>query len=316
MIGKTASAFGAGVVFLAGSLTARAQEATPEFHPFTFAGTVVAREITGLSYETGGCITSVSDSARRTGTAESGQLLVELDAQDAELAHETARARVADLEAAVAEAQLAIDAAEANVDRRAQELAFVGKEFARNEQMFRRGLINESTMEGVESRMMNANFAADQARETLASAKSAKRRAEIALEIGQLELQSQQVALEALQLRAPYSGVLLGFAPNVGDCVSAGASAAQIYAPEKKSVEVFVRVDQLVAQQSSGVTIGAPVRIARINGQSCGGSFTWIGTEADLEHQYVKSAIEVDETCAAALFLNEAVEVETLPDPA
>ena len=28
----------------------------------------------------------------------------------------------------------AIDAAEANVDRRAQELAFVGKEFARNEQ--------------------------------------------------------------------------------------------------------------------------------------------------------------------------------------
>ncbi|WP_323767747.1 HlyD family secretion protein [Marinovum sp.] len=293
-----------------------AQEAEPEFQPFTFAGTVVAREITGLSYETAGCITAVSDIARRTGTAKSGQMLVALDSQDAELALETARARVADLEAAVAEKQLAIDAAEANVARRAQELEFVGKEFARNEQMFRRGLINESTMEGVESRMMNANFAADQAGETLASAKSAKTRAEIALEIGQLDLTSQQVALEALQLHAPYDGVLLGFEPNVGDCVSAGASAAQIYAPEKKSVEVFVRVDQLVAQQSSGVTVGAPVRIARINGQSCGGSFTWIGTEADLEHQYVKSAIEVDEACAAALYLNEAVEIETLPNPA
>ena len=187
MIGKIASRRGALALGLAAT-GAVAQETEAEFQPFTFAGTVVAREITGLSYETGGCIVSVSDSARRTGAAESGQLLVELDAQDAELALETAKARVADLEAAVAEKQLAIDAAEANVDRRAQELAFVGKEFARNEQMFRRGLINESTMEGVESRMMNADFAADQAKETLASAISAKKRAEIALDIGQHEL--------------------------------------------------------------------------------------------------------------------------------
>lgn len=303
---------GAAVLGLAPGLLA-AQETS--FDPFVFAGTVVARELTGLSYETGGCIVAVSGPARRSGTADPGQVLVELDPQAAELSLQTARARVADLEAAVDEKQLAIDAAEANVDRRAQELDFVGKEFARNEQMFRRGLINESTMEGVESRMMNARFAADQARETRASAISAKTRAEIALDIGKLEMQSQEVDFGALKLRAPYGGVLLGFAPNVGDCVTAGASAAQIYAPEKKSVEVFVRVDQLVAQQSSGVTIGAPVRIARLNGDACGGTFTWIGTEADLEHQYVKSSIEVDEACAPALFLNEAVEVETLPDP-
>lgn len=294
---------------------APAAHAEETFQPSTFAGTVVARDLTGLSYETGGCIAQVSQQARRTGLAEAGQLLVRLDDQASELSLETARARVADLEAAVAEAQLAIDAAEANVDRRAQELEFVGKEFDRNQQMFRRGLINESTMESVESRMMNTRFAADQAAESLASAQSAKDRAEIALKIGRLELQSQRVAFEDLQLHAPFDGVLLGFEPNVGDCVSAGAQAAQIYAPEKKSVEVFVRVDQLVGPQSSGVTIGAPVRIARLNGAACGGAFTWIGTEADLEHQYVKSTIEVDEACAPDLFLNEAVEVETLPPP-
>ena len=292
---------------------AQAQQA--DFAPSTFAGTVVARDITGLSYETGGCIIGVSEPARRTGMAETGQVLVQLDARDAEFALATGKARLSDLEAAVAETQLAIDAAEANVERRAQELEFVGKEFARNEQMFRRGLINESTMEGVESRMMNANFAADQARETLASAKSAKTRAEIALEIGGLDLRAQEDDFEALELRAPFAGVLLRFAPNVGDCVTAGAQAAQIYAPARKSVEVFVRVDQLVAQAASGVTIGAPVRIARLNGEACGGTFTWIGTEADLEHQYVKSTIEVEESCAPALFLNEAVEVETLPNP-
>lgn len=301
------------ICLVAAASTAIAEDTPTTFQPFTFAGTVVARDLTGLSYEAGGCITEVSEDARRTGMAENGQLLVKLDDQANALALETARARVLDLEAAVAEKQLAVDAAEANVDRRAQELDFVGKEFARNEQMFRRGLINESTMESVESRMMNARFTADQAGESLASARSAKQRAEIALKIGQLDLQSQLVTVEDLEMRAPFTGLLLGFEPNVGDCVNAGAQAARIYAPEKKSVEIFVRVDQLVTQQSSGVTIGAPVRIARINGQSCGGRFTWIGTEADLEHQYVKSSIEVDEACAPDLFLNEAVEVETLP---
>jgi hypothetical protein len=280
-----------------------------------FAGTVEAREITGISYETSGCIVAVSESARRTGIAKAGQVLVRLDAQASEIAHETSSARVADLEAAVSERQLSIDAAEASVNRRTQELALVAKEFARTEQIFRRGLVNEATMEGVESRMMNTTFAADQAREALASAGSAKKRAEIALRIGKLELRSQEDALENLTLHAPFDGVLLDFEPNVGDCVTARASAAQIYAPAKKAVEMFVRVSQLVAPRSSGVTIGAPVKIERFNGEACGGTINWIGTEADLENQFIKSLIEVNENCASALYLNEAVEVETLPDP-
>lgn len=310
----------AGQAALAQSTTAQAGSATGadllDFEPFFFAGTVVARDITGISYETSGCIVAVSEPARRTGIAEAGQVLVQLDGQATELEYETSSARVADLEAAVSERQLSIDAAEASVDRRTQELALVAKEFARTEQIFRRGLVNEATMEGVESRLMNTNFAADQAREALASAMSAKKRAEIALDIGRLELRSRTDALEALTLRAPFGGVLLDFEPNVGDCVTARTAAAQIYSPEKKSVEMFVRVNQLVAQSSSGVMIGAPVKIARFNGEVCAGTINWIGTEADLENQFVKSSIEVSESCAPGLYLNEAVEVETLPDPA
>jgi len=286
-----------------------------ELEPIRLAGTVFADEITGISYQTGGCIVAISEPARRSGMAVAGQVLVELDASDAELRQKTAQARVLDLEAAVFERQLAIDAAKANVNRRAQELELMRKEFARNEKIFRRGLLNETAMEGVESRLMNANFAADQALESQASALSAKNRAQIALEIGKLDLQSQQVDLDALTLRAPYDGVLLDFDPKVGDCVNPGTSAAQIYAPEKKAVEVFVSVTQLVSQEDSGIAIGAPVSIARINGAACEGAFTWIGTEADLENQYIKSSIEVDEVCAPTLFLNEAVEVERLLNP-
>ncbi|WP_439143093.1 HlyD family secretion protein [Planktotalea sp.] len=282
--------------------------------PVSFAGTVVARDITGISYETSGCIVTVSETARRTGNAQAGQVLVELDSQAAELSYETAMARVADLEAAVSERQLAIDAAEASVNRRTQEQALVAKEFARTEQIFRRGLVNEATMEGVESRMMNTNFATDQAREALASAISAKSRAEIALRIGSLELRAQTDALEDLIVRAPFDGVLLDFESNVGDCVTARTSATQIYTPSQKSVEMFVRVNQLVGEGSSGVSIGAPVKIKRFNGSACNGAINWIGTQADVENQFIKSSIEVDETCAQDLFLNEAVEVQTMVD--
>jgi multidrug resistance efflux pump len=294
--------------------TAQSSDETAALDPILFAGTVVARDITGISFETNGCIVAVSETARRTGNAQAGQVLVELYSQAAELAYETANARVADLEAAVSERQLAIDAAEASVNRRTQEQALVAKEFARTEQIFRRGLVNEATMEGVESRMMNTNFATDQAREALASAISAKARAEIALKIGSLELRAQTDALEDLTLRAPFDGVLLDFEPNVGDCVTARASATQIYTPSKKSVEMYVRVNQLVGQTPSGVTIGAPVKIKRFNGDACNGTINWIGTQADVENQFIKSSIEVDETCAGDLYLNEAVEVQTLPN--
>lgn len=296
-----------------GPAFAQSQLGEPE--PIRLAGTVFADEITGISYEAGGCIVEVSETARRTGRAQAGEVLVKLDASEADLNLRTAEARVLDLEAAVFERQLVIDAATANVGRRAQELELMSKEYARNEKIFRRGLLNETAMESVESRLMNATFAADQAKESLASAQSSKKRAEIALEIGTLELQSQQVDHEALTLRAPYAGVLLEFDPKVGDCVTAGTSAAQIYAPDKKAVEVFVSVTQLVSKEVTGIEIGAPVSIARINGASCKGAFTWIGTEADLENQYIKSSIEVDEACAPTLYLNEAVEVERLPDP-
>lgn len=288
---------------------------TTSLEPIRLAGTVFADEITGISYEKGGCIVAVSEPARRIGVAKAGQILVELDPREAALKQKTAEARLLDLEAAVFERQLAIDAAKSSVARRGQELELMDKEFARNEQIFRRGLLNETAMEGVERRLMNANFASDQANETLQSALSAKKRAEIALEIGKLDLESQRVDFEDLTLRAPYDGILVGFDPKVGDCVNAGTSAAQIYAPDKKAVEVFVSVTQLVSTQSAGIEIGAPVSIARINGENCTGTFTWIGTEADLENQYIKSSIEVDEACAPGLYLNEAVEVERLADP-
>jgi multidrug resistance efflux pump len=280
----------------------------------TFFGTVRASDMAGLSYNARGCIVAIDEAAKQDRMVQAGTVLVRLDDARAQLALRTAQARVAELEAQVKERELAITAAEADGRRRAEELEFVSEEYQRNSIMLGRGLINETAMEAVERRFMDANFTAERAQEAIDSALAAKQRAEIALEIGRLDLESAELGLEDLTLTAPIDGVLLGFEPNLGDCVQEGERAGQVYAPDRKSVDVYLLISRLSSDGASGMAIGAPVRVKRVNGDVCGGRITRVDSEADLENQFVEATIDVDRDCAQGLFLNEAVEVETMPE--
>ena len=299
-----------GLTLAALALPVLAQET---FQTINLAGTVVADNKTGLSYQARGCITGLSQAAVKSGKATAGQMLVELDDRAATLAVKSSRARVSDLEAAVEERYFAITVAKANVARVKEEQDFVDREFERTRVLFQRGLLDETKLETAERRKLDATFAVDRMEEALVRAVSAKSRANIALEIGQLEVRAREIDLEELTVRSPFDGVLLNFEPNIGDCVSQGSLAAQIYSPEKKSVETFIFVDQLVDTVSAGVVVGNPVNIIRINGQTCPGVFSLVGTEANLESQKVKTTIELDASCALTMFLNEAVGIKTLP---
>ena len=299
-----------GLTFAALAFPAFAQET---FQTVNLAGTVVADNKTGLSYKARGCITGLSQAAVKSGKATAGQVLVELDDRSATLAVKSANARVSDLEAAVDESEFSITVAKADGARIKEEQDFVDREFERTRVLFRRGLVNETTLETAERRKLDATFAVDRTAEALERAISARSRANIALEIGQLDVRARELDLEALTMRSPFDGVLLNFQPNIGDCVSEGALAAQIYAPDEKSVETFVFVDQLVDTASGDVVVGNPVNVIRVNGQICPGVFSLVGTEADLESQNVKTTIELDASCAPTMFLNEAVGIETLP---
>lgn len=303
--------FHLGMAFLFLAVQASAQD---NFQTINLAGTVVADNKAGLSYKSGGCITELSYAALDTGRASAEQMLVQLDDRRAKLDVEAARARVSDLQAAVDESDFAITVAKADVDRMKEEQNIVDREFERTRVLFKRGLVNETVLENDERRKLDAGFAVDRSEEALERALSAIDRANIALNIGQLDLQVRELDLEELTVRAPFDGVLLNFEPDIGDCVTGGSLAAQIYAPEEKSVETFVFLDQLINSTSSGVVVGNPVNIIRINGQTCAGVFSLIGTEANLESQNVKATIELDKECATTIFLNEAVGVQTLPE--
>jgi len=277
------------------------------------AGTVVADNMTGLSDLVRGCITSVSKEATNTGIAAINQKLIKLDDRAAKIAVATAVARVKDLEAEVGDREFSVTAVQAEIIRVQEEQDFVVREYERTRLLFQRGIVNETTLEAAARRKMEATFALERIQEELQRALSGKSRAEIALDIGLLELNARQFDLQELAMIAPFSGVLLNFNPKVGDCVSQGALAAQIYKPKDKSVETFAFMDNLVDANHFGLTIGNSVKVIRVNGESCPGQISLVGTEANLETQSVKVRIKLDPNCAVKMFLNEGVKIELSP---
>jgi multidrug resistance efflux pump len=280
--------------------------------PLSLAGTVIADNKAGLSFGARGCIIEISKNALQSRNAFAEQVLVRLDDRAAILALKTAQARLSDLEAALNERDLAVSVVKAEITRVEEEQRFVDKEFERTHVLFQRGLVNETTLEAAERRKMEALFAVDRSKEELKRVISNKARANIAVEIGDLEVLARELDLDELTLKSPFSGVLLNFEPKLGDCVSQGSLAAQIYSPDEKSVETFVFMDQLVAGQSFGIVIGNPVDVIRINEDTCRGKISLIDTQANLETQNVKITIKLNPQCASVMFLNEAVTIKTL----
>ena len=281
--------------------------------PISLAGTVVADNMTGLSYRVRGCIKSVSKEAINTGIATINQELIRLDDRVAKMAVATAVARIKNLEAEVDDREFSVTVVQAEIIRVQEEQDFVAREYERTRLLFQRGLVNETTLEAAERRKMEASFALERIQEELQRALSGKSRAEIALDIGLLELNARQFDLQELTMQAPFSGVLLNFNPKIGDCVSQGALAAQIYKPKDKSVETFAFMDNLVDAKQFGLTKGNSVQVIRINGDSCPGQISLVGTEANLETQSVKVRIKLDPNCAVKMFLNEGVKIQLTP---
>ena len=281
--------------------------------PISLAGTVVADNMTGLSYRVRGCIKSVSKEAINTGIATINQELIKLDDRVAKMAVATAVARIKNLEAEVGDREFSVTVVQAEIIRIQEEQDFVAREYERTRLLFQRGLVNETTLEAAERRKMEASFALERIQEELQRALSGKSRAEIALDIGLLELNARQFDLQELTMQAPFSGVLLNFNPKIGDCVSQGALAAQIYKPKDKSVETFAFMDNLVDAKQFGLTKGNSVQVIRINGDSCPGQISLVGTEANLETQSVKVRIKLDPNCAVKMFLNEGVKIQLTP---
>ena len=143
------------IVIIALSSPLFAQE---NFQSINLAGTVIAENESGLSYEAQGCITQVSQDAVSSGLAKKDQVLVKLDDRTSQLALKSAQARAGDLKAAVEESEFSITVAKADLSRSKEEFDFVKREFDRTNVLFKRGLVNETMLETAERKKLDATF--------------------------------------------------------------------------------------------------------------------------------------------------------------
>ena len=124
-----------GLVFCTFATPALTQD---NFQSINLAGTVIAENESGLSYEAQGCITEVSQDAVNSGLAKKDQVLVKLDDRTSQLALKSAQARAGDLKAAVEESEFSITVAKADLSRSKEEFDFVLREFDRTNVLFKR----------------------------------------------------------------------------------------------------------------------------------------------------------------------------------
>ncbi len=160
-----------------------------------------------------------------------------------------ARLESADVEAQLGNARANVQVANAQVNTAMAELADGELALSRNMELRPKGMISQAALDETKSRVVRARAGVASARASLAAAEATARYA--------------AVGVESTRIRAPFDGVILSKTANVGDVVTALASAAD----SKGAVVVMadmttLEVEADVSEASiASIKVGQPCEI-------------------------------------------------------
>jgi RND family efflux transporter MFP subunit len=160
-----------------------------------------------------------------------------------------ARLESADVEAQLGNARANVQVATAQVNTAMAELADGELALSRNMELRPKGMISQAALDETKSRVVRARAGVASARASLAAAEATARYA--------------AVGVESTRIRAPFDGVILSKTANVGDVVTALASAAD----SKGAVVVMadmttLEVEADVSEASiASIKVGQPCEI-------------------------------------------------------
>lgn len=160
-----------------------------------------------------------------------------------------ARLESADVEAQLGNARANVQVANAQVNTAMAELADAELALSRNQELRPKGMISQAALDETKSRVVRARAGVASARASLAAAEATARYA--------------AVGVESTRIRAPFDGVILSKTANVGDVVTALASAAD----SKGAVVVMadmttLEVEADVSEASiASIKVGQPCEI-------------------------------------------------------
>lgn len=232
------------------------------FHPATKAATSVFRTVTVLP-ETSGRVAETFVDLNQW--VEAGQPLFQLDSTAQEAAVDTARRKIAEIEATMGTAKFQLAEAEARIVQSRGALQQATDERERRAEVQRKspGSIAEAEVERIRVQVETAQGAVDAA---LASRDAIQSEIDFSLPAqkasAEAALREAEVALKKTLVVAGTNGILQQFALRPGDVVNPMLRPAGILVPERKSVALLAGFGQIEAQVLKVGMIGEVTCIA------------------------------------------------------
>ncbi len=246
-------------IFAVNVVEARAETITPDLVTF---GEVQSRRTLDVRAATGGTVVALSDNFVEGGRVRTGELLVQIDPKDAELALERVQSDLADAEAEGREADRALLLARDELAAAEDQEQLRAKALERQRQLGARGVGTAANEESAELALSSARQAVLSRRQALAQAEARVDQAATRLARTRIAMAEAERRLDDLVIRAGFDGTLSGVTLVEGGLVSANALLGQLV--DDTALEVAFRVS--TAQYArlldeAGALTGANVRV-------------------------------------------------------
>lgn len=258
-------------------ITAVPRAFTPEISGF---GEVVPARIWSAVAQVSGRIAYVSDDFVRGGVVQKGDVLIEINADDYELAVARAEADIRSAEAQVNEIRVSRTTTEASLELERQALALAERELARIRSLSERGATPASAVDGAERDVLAQRVKVQSHESTLALLPTQLEAAEQAVAVSQTSKASAELDLTRTVVTAPFSGRVASADVEISQFVGVGAVMGGVDGAAAAEIDVQMppRLMASLAQVAfgGGATIDMTRLItARVSLGVEGASATW-----------------------------------------
>ncbi|MGR3503155.1 efflux RND transporter periplasmic adaptor subunit [Pseudaestuariivita sp.] len=203
-------------------------------------GEVQSRRTLDLRTAAGGTVVALSENFVEGGQVKAGEVLVEIDPTDAELARQRVASDLLDAEAAVRDADRALALARDELAAGEEQVALRETALDRQNQLSARGVGTTANREAAELALSSARQSALARRQALAAAEARVDQAATSLARTQIAVAEAERRLGDLTLTARFDGTLTGVSLVEGGLVQANSEVGQLIDPS--ALEVSFRV--------------------------------------------------------------------------
>jgi multidrug efflux pump subunit AcrA (membrane-fusion protein) len=207
-------------------------------------GEVLARRSLALRAPQGGEIIEMADSFEEGGAVKAGDVLLRIDATDAEAALQVAQADMQEAKAELNDAERGLDIAKDDLSAARAQLDLRTAALERQRNLAQRGVGTDASVEAAALTEAAAQQSVLSKRQSLASAEARVDQGKNGVLRAQIKLSDAERALDDTTLIADFDGILSGVSGTLGSLLNANEQVASLIDPSDLEVAFRVSTQQ------------------------------------------------------------------------